>query len=49
MGDGRPTVMFLDYGNVNTVKIENIRKMPKEFLFQCASIGCIVDGKHKNK
>lgn len=48
-GDGAPTILFLDYGNVTPVNIENIRKMPKEFAFPCLTVGCFINGKFKTQ
>lgn len=43
-GDGQPAVRFLDYGNVQVVPIENIRKMPKEFAYRRVTVDCTLFG-----
>lgn len=38
-------VIFIDYGNVASVKRESIRSLPKELGFPCAAHTCAVNGK----
>lgn len=44
VGDGHPSVLFIDYGNVTLAKIENIRKFPKEFAYPCFTSSCLIQG-----
>lgn len=45
IGDGHPTMMFIDYGNINIVSNKNIRRMPKEFAYPLYTLFCNIDGK----
>lgn len=43
-GDGMPAVRFIDFGNNQTVHVNNIRKMPAEFAYRRITIDCTLDG-----
>lgn len=45
VGDGNPSIMFIDYGNISIVSNKNIRRMPKEFAYPLYTLFCIIDGK----
>lgn len=47
IGDGFITVIFCDYGNMSTIKIEDIKKFPRDMLTPALSAPCIIKGKLK--
>lgn len=44
VGDGHPSIIFIDFGNVALVNIKNIRRMPKEFAFPIYTHLCFIHG-----
>ncbi|XP_055902209.1 protein vreteno-like isoform X2 [Eupeodes corollae] len=44
VGDGHPTILFFDYGNLSIVSVENIRKYPEEFTFPIMTADCEISG-----
>lgn len=45
VGDGFPTIVFFDYGNIAAVDIENIRVYPLKFSFPVFTADCEINGK----
>lgn len=43
-GDGYPTILFIDYGNICHVSIENIVPYPEQFTFPIYTCDCEIDG-----
>ncbi|XP_055853411.1 protein vreteno-like isoform X2 [Episyrphus balteatus] len=44
VGDGHPTILFFDYGNLCIVSVENIIKYPEEFTFPIMTADCEISG-----
>lgn len=44
VGDGFPSIHFIDYGNITTVPIEDIRKYPRQFTFPIYTADCEIKG-----
>ncbi|KAL9914643.1 protein vreteno-like [Glossina fuscipes] len=44
VGDGHPTIMFIDYGNIAYVGINNIRPYPVQFTFPIYTSDCEIEG-----
>uniref|UniRef100_A0A1A9VQV9 Tudor domain-containing protein 1 n=1 Tax=Glossina austeni TaxID=7395 RepID=A0A1A9VQV9_GLOAU len=49
VGDGHPTIMFIDYGNIAYVGIDNIRPYPLQFTFPIYTSDCEIEGKSSRK
>lgn len=45
VGDGVPSIELIDYGNIDTIPIEDIRMYPKQFIHPVATISCLIEGK----
>lgn len=39
-------LIYLDYGNIETVHSSNIREIREDFMFPCLTLMCCIDGKH---
>lgn len=39
-------ILYLDYGNMEHVPVENIRKMEQKFCFPRLTATCFIDGKN---
>lgn len=48
-GDGYPTIIFLDYGNVSHVCIRDILPYPEQFNYPVYTINCEIEGSLSNK
>lgn len=44
-GDGKPAVLYIDYGNISVSTTSNLRKMPEEFAYRFVTFDCIIAGK----
>uniref|UniRef100_A0A1A9Z0L3 Tudor domain-containing protein 1 n=1 Tax=Glossina pallidipes TaxID=7398 RepID=A0A1A9Z0L3_GLOPL len=44
VGDGHPSIMFIDYGNIAYVGIDNIRPYPLQFTFPIYTSDCEIEG-----
>ncbi|XP_073828549.1 vreteno [Musca autumnalis] len=44
VGDGYPTVLFIDYGNVSMVHIDDIRRYPTQFTYPIYTSDCEIKG-----
>uniref|UniRef100_A0A1A9W0T5 Tudor domain-containing protein 1 n=1 Tax=Glossina brevipalpis TaxID=37001 RepID=A0A1A9W0T5_9MUSC len=44
VGDGHPSVMFIDYGNIECVRIDDIRPYPPQFTFPIYTSDCEIVG-----
>lgn len=44
-GNRNPFMWFIDFGNMNTVNIDNMRQMPAEFKYPCYSVLAEIGGK----
>ncbi|XP_075159360.1 vreteno [Haematobia irritans] len=44
VGDGYPTVLFLDYGNIAIVHLDDIRRYPSQFTFPIYTADCEISG-----
>lgn len=47
VGDGEPTVVLLDIGTVYKVKVDKLRKMPKQLMMPIFNHHCLIKGKFK--
>lgn len=45
--DSTYNVLYIDYGNMENVKVDRIREMKEEFSFPCITAICFIDGKPK--
>lgn len=43
--DKKVNVLFIDYGNFETVTLDKIRPLPIDLRFTCITIMCFIDGK----
>ncbi|KAL5284892.1 hypothetical protein ACFFRR_006923 [Megaselia abdita] len=44
VGDGVPSIEFIDYGHIDTIPIEDIRMYPKQFIHPLATVSCMIEG-----
>ncbi|XP_061393740.1 protein vreteno [Musca vetustissima] len=44
VGDGYPTILFIDYGNVSMVHIDDIRRYPTQFTYPIYTADCEIQG-----
>lgn len=44
VGDGYPTILFIDYGNVSIVHIDDIRRYPTQFTYPIYTADCEIEG-----
>lgn len=44
VGDGFPSIIFFDYGNIGMVNINNIRRYPAQFTFPMYTCDCEIKG-----
>ncbi|XP_011190272.1 protein vreteno [Zeugodacus cucurbitae] len=44
VGDGFPSIMFFDYGNIGMVNVKDIRRYPAEFTFPIYTCDCEIKG-----
>ncbi|KAI8124289.1 Protein vreteno [Lucilia cuprina] len=44
VGDGHPSIHFIDYGNITIVPIENIRRYPRQFTYPIYTADCEIKG-----
>lgn len=49
VGDGFPTILFIDYGNICHVSIDNILPYPKQFTFPIYTFDCEIEGLYISK
>nr|XP_014085370.1 protein vreteno-like isoform X1 [Bactrocera oleae] len=44
VGDGFPSIIFFDYGNIGMVNVKNIRRYPAQFTFPIYTCDCEIKG-----
>ncbi|XP_065363950.1 protein vreteno [Calliphora vicina] len=44
VGDGHPSIHFIDYGNITIVPIEDIRRYPRQFTYPIYTADCEIKG-----
>lgn len=48
VGDGYPTILFIDYGNISMVHIDDIRRYPTQFTYPIYTSDCEILGNPNN-
>uniref|UniRef100_A0A1I8Q5E5 Tudor domain-containing protein 1 n=1 Tax=Stomoxys calcitrans TaxID=35570 RepID=A0A1I8Q5E5_STOCA len=43
VGDGYPTILFIDYGNISIVHLDDIRRYPTQFTFPIYTADCEIN------
>uniref|UniRef100_W8BLE9 Tudor domain-containing protein 1 n=1 Tax=Ceratitis capitata TaxID=7213 RepID=W8BLE9_CERCA len=44
VGDGYPSIIFLDYGNISMIHVNDIRRYPAQFTFPIYTSDCEIKG-----
>ncbi|XP_017479308.1 PREDICTED: protein vreteno isoform X1 [Rhagoletis zephyria] len=44
VGDGYPSIVFIDYGNIEKINVKDIRRYPAQFTFPIYTCDCGIEG-----